>query len=82
MNLFEVFLECGVTFRIMAGLLHENDELLDVNGYDLRNKELDEVCDILVSIYSIFVLPFREYCHIMNVLEYFSKPVSYGYSIG
>ncbi|XP_055338267.1 LOW QUALITY PROTEIN: protein PALS1-like [Paramacrobiotus metropolitanus] len=30
-----------------SGLLHENDELLDVNGFDLRGKSLDEVCEML-----------------------------------
>ena len=34
---------------MFAGLLHEGDELLDVNGTDLRGRSLDDVCDILVN---------------------------------
>ncbi len=30
-------------------LLREGDELLEVNGTDLRGKTVNEVCDILVS---------------------------------
>jgi MAGUK p55 subfamily protein 5 len=30
-------------------LLHEGDEILEVNGVDLRGKSVSEVCDMLVK---------------------------------
>lgn len=32
-------------------LFHDGDELLEVNGYDLRGRNVTEVCDILVCFY-------------------------------
>lgn len=32
-------------------LLKEGDELIEVNGQDLRGKNITEVCDILVSLF-------------------------------
>lgn len=32
-----------------SGLLHEGDELVEVNGIDLRSMSVHEVCDLLVS---------------------------------
>lgn len=31
-----------------SGMLQEGDELLEVNGNDLRGKSVNDVCDILV----------------------------------
>lgn len=33
-----------------SNLLHEGDELIEVNGIDLRGKHITEVCEILVSL--------------------------------
>ena len=33
----------------VSGLLHEGDEILDVNGIDMRGKNVNEVSEILVS---------------------------------
>ena len=33
----------------VPGLLHEGDEILDVNGIDMRGKNVNEVSEILVS---------------------------------
>lgn len=30
-----------------SGLLHEGDEVLEVNGIEMRGKTVNEVCDIL-----------------------------------
>jgi len=30
-----------------SGLLHEGDEILEVNGIEMRGKSVNEVCDIL-----------------------------------
>lgn len=32
-----------------SGLLHEGDEILEVNGIEMRGKSVNDVCDILVS---------------------------------
>lgn len=33
-----------------SGLLHEGDEVLEVNGVEMRGKSVNEVCDILASM--------------------------------
>ena len=33
-----------------SGLLHEGDEVLEVNGVELRGKDVNEVCDILAAM--------------------------------
>ena len=40
---------CVVFFSRVQGLLHEGDELIEVNEIDLRGRSLDEVCELLVS---------------------------------
>ena len=48
---------CGVVGRkelqrlcmCFVGLLHEGDELLEVNSIELRGRSLDEVSELLVS---------------------------------
>ncbi len=32
-----------------SGLLHEGDEILEINGNDIRGKSVNEVCDLMVS---------------------------------
>ena len=34
----------------MAGLLHENDEVLEINGTDLRGKNVNDVCEFLAEM--------------------------------
>lgn len=34
---------------VFVGLLHEGDELLEVNSIELRGRSLDEVSELLVS---------------------------------
>lgn len=36
-------------FFSFSGLLHEGDEILEVNGIDMRGKNVNEVSEILVS---------------------------------
>lgn len=31
-----------------SGLLHEGDEILEINGTDIRGKSVNEVCDLMV----------------------------------
>lgn len=33
-----------------CGLLHEGDEILEVNGIEMRGKSVNEVCDILSAM--------------------------------
>lgn len=35
-----------------SGLLHEGDEILEVNGVEMRAKSVNEVCDILSRMVS------------------------------
>ena len=38
-----------------SDLLHEGDEILEINGIDIRGKGINEVCDIMVdSVYVFF----------------------------
>ncbi len=32
-----------------SGLLHEGDEILEINGIDIRGKTVNEICDLMVS---------------------------------
>lgn len=31
-----------------SGLLHEGDEVLEINGIDIRGKSINDVCDLMV----------------------------------
>lgn len=45
-----------------SGLLHEGDEVLEVNGVEMRGKSVNEVCDILAGMQgglTFLVLPAR-----------------------
>lgn len=33
-----------------SGLLHEGDEVLEVNGVEMRGKGVNEVCDLLAAM--------------------------------
>ncbi len=33
-----------------SGLLHEGDELLEINGVDIRGRSVNEVCNLMVSV--------------------------------
>lgn len=33
-----------------SGLLHEGDEILEVNGVDMRNRNINDVSEMLVSL--------------------------------
>ena len=32
-----------------SGLLHEGDEVLEINGIDIRGKSINDVCDLMVN---------------------------------
>ena len=36
-----------------SGLLSEGDEILEINGIEIRGKDVNQVFDILVSLFSI-----------------------------
>ena len=38
-----------------SGLLHEGDEILEINGTDVRGKTIGEVCDFMVLIFTLFL---------------------------
>ena len=31
-----------------SGLLHEGDEIIEINGIDIRGKSVNDVCDLMV----------------------------------
>lgn len=33
-----------------SGLLHEGDEILDINGIDMKGKDINDVSEMLVSV--------------------------------
>ena len=33
-----------------SGLLHEGDEILEINGHDIRGKSINDVCDLMVRM--------------------------------
>ena len=33
-----------------SGLLHEGDEILDINGIDMKGKDINDVSEMLVSM--------------------------------
>lgn len=40
-----------------SGWLHEGDEILEINGVEIRGMSINDVCDLMVSI-MISLLPF------------------------
>lgn len=42
-----------------SGLLQEGDEVLEINGVEIRGKDVNEVFDILVSLSLSYVLALR-----------------------
>ena len=33
-----------------SGLLHEGDEILEINGHDIRGRSVDDVCELMASL--------------------------------
>lgn len=53
-----------------SGLLHEGDEILEVNEVELRGKDVNEVCDILARMtgtLTFLVVPTRHHMSSMNM---------------
>jgi len=46
----------GVAER--SGLLHEGDEILEINGVEIRGKNINEVCDLMVCMNFYFTVFF------------------------
>jgi MAGUK p55 subfamily protein 5 len=47
-----------------SGLLHEGDEILEVNEVELRGKDVNEVCDLLANMHgtlTFLVVPSRRH---------------------
>ena len=47
-----------------SGLLHEGDEILEVNEVELRGKDVNEVCDLLANMQgtlTFLVVPTRRH---------------------
>jgi len=38
-----------------SGLLHEEDEILEINNIPVRGKTINDVCDMLVNIFNILI---------------------------
>ncbi|XP_070576726.1 protein PALS1-like isoform X1 [Ptychodera flava] len=46
-----------------SGLLHEGDEVLEINGYDMKGKSVNEVCDLMATMtgtLTFLLVPSRE----------------------
>lgn len=41
-----------------SGLLHEGDEILEVNGVEVRGKSVNDICDMLAGLLLWFCLIF------------------------
>ncbi|XP_071496178.1 uncharacterized protein [Diadema antillarum] len=48
-GIFVTRLGDGHPAKILAGLLHVGDEILEINGQDLRRKKLDDVYDLMMD---------------------------------
>lgn len=44
-----------------VGLLHEGDEILEVNGIDMRGKNINDVSDLLVCISFIYAIKWYDH---------------------
>lgn len=47
-----------------SGLLHEGDEVLEINGIEIRGKDVNEVFDLLVSWHRMIV-GFQKLCFLL-----------------
>jgi len=55
-----------------SGLLHEGDEILEVNEVELRGKDVNEVCDLLANMQgtlTFLVVPTRRHLVSVVILE-------------
>ena len=55
-----------------SGLLHEGDEILEVNEVELRGKDVNEVCDLLANMHgtlTFLVVPSRR--HLVSILPFY-----------
>ena len=39
-----------------SGLLHEGDEILEVNGVEVRGKSVNDICDMLAGVFELLVV--------------------------
>jgi len=46
-----------------SGLLHEGDEILEINGVEIRGMSINDVCDLMVCI-MIILLAICITCHL------------------
>lgn len=51
---------------IFVGFLYEGDEILEVNGIDMRGKNINDVLDLLVRISFIFVIKWYDYVRMLD----------------
>uniref|UniRef100_A0A8B9FYS6 Protein PALS1 n=1 Tax=Amazona collaria TaxID=241587 RepID=A0A8B9FYS6_9PSIT len=52
-----------------SGLLHEGDEVLEINGIEIRGKDVNEVFDLLVSC-TLLVFPAKNTIHVKAHFDY------------
>ena len=45
-----------------SGLLHDGDEILEINGTDVRGKNVNEICELMVSCLSSQKIRNNEIC--------------------
>lgn len=38
-----------------SGLLHEGDEILEVNGVEVRGKSVNDICDMLAGVLAVLL---------------------------
>ena len=49
-NAFGIESSSELAFIWSIGLLHENDEILEVNGIEMKGRNVNQVCDLLAEM--------------------------------
>jgi len=51
-----------------SGLLHEGDEILEINGVEIRGMSINDVCDLMVCstviTFSVFIYTHKRWLHL------------------
>ena len=48
--MFSLYFHFNLVSIIFPGLLHENDEILEINGVNMKGKTVAEVCELLADM--------------------------------
>jgi C-terminal processing protease CtpA/Prc len=67
-----------------SGLLHEGDEILEVNEVELRGKDVNEVCDLLANMQgtlTFLVVPTRRHLVSFNFSRILTDTIKFLFSV-